>query len=450
MHTDHQSSHAYKVLAVLMALALCLTPIGSSIAQQLADPPIEVTETSNWGVGTLSDLELRYLITQMTLTEEINLVHGNTDNTCSTAYVSPSVQGCVGQAGYITGVVRLGIPPLRLVDGPAGIRLSHEATALPAPAGLVATFDPDAAKLFGAVMGREGRAINQDVLLAPMMNQVGIPTAGRNFETTGEDPYLASQLVGPLVTGVQDQGLIATLKHYVANDFENGRNSTSVKIDDRTLYEMELQPFEAGVKAGAGAVMCSYNRINDVYGCSNNTTQNQILRNEFGFTGWIMSDWGATRRSSDMFYGLDMAMPSGSTGNGWADSVLTSAVLSGTAVVSLTNDFPAVPAYTGAQWKAALDEAAFHILKQMNNAGLLEGTIFGSHYTDGTPYIPPRADLAALKPGSFAAAQTHRRRECHALEEPGQPASADQFRFRWQRRPGHGPDLNRPLHRWWG
>ena len=419
MHTHSLSSRVYKVMTVLVALALCLTPLGSSIAQPLSDPPIVVTETSSWGVGTLSDLELRYLITQMTLPEKINLVHGNPDSTCSTAYVSPSVQGCLGQAGHITGVVRLGIPPLRLTDGPAGIRLSHEATAMPAPVGLTATFDPAAAKLYGVVMGREGRALNQDVLLAPMMNQVSVPTAGRNFETTGEDPYLASQLIGPLVEGIQDQGLIATLKHYVANDFENGRNSTSVKIDDRTLYEMELQPFEAGVKAGAGSVMCAYNRINDVYACSNDKTQNQILRNEFGFTGWIMSDWGATHRTSDLIYGLDMAMPSGSTGNGWADSVLTSAVLSGTAAVSLTNDFPAVPAYSSAQWQAALDEAVFRILKQMNNAGLLEGTIFGSHYTDGTPYIPPRPDLAALKPGSFAAAQLIAEQSATLLKNEG-------------------------------
>ena len=159
------------------------------------------------------------------------------------------------------------------------------------------------------------------------------------------------------------------------NDFENSRTSTSVSVDEQTLYEGEMQAFEAGVKAGAGAIMCSYNRINDVYGCSNAIMQNQILRDEWGFEGFNMSDWGATHRSSDLIYGLDIAMPSGSTGNGWADSILQSLATNGSAAVAMTNDFPAVPAYTAAEWTAAIDQAIFRILKQMNNAGLLEGCL---------------------------------------------------------------------------
>src|SRR5436190_1997299 len=131
-----------------------------------------------------------------------------------------------------------------------------------------------------------GRATNQDVWLGPMINQVNYPTGGRNFETLGEDPYLASQLAAQEVTGVQSEGLVAELKHYAENDFENGRTSTSVTIDDQTLHETELVAFEAGIKAGAGSVMCSYNRINDVYGCGDNDTIIKILRQQLAFTGF--------------------------------------------------------------------------------------------------------------------------------------------------------------------
>ncbi len=388
---------------ILLLAALALSLIAVIVIAPTPTPA--AASTSSWGSGTLTDAELSNLIGQMTLAEKTLMLHGSSDTTCATANISPSVQGCQGQAGTVAGVARLGIPPLRLVDGPAGVRLSNYETALPAPVGLAASFSRENAYAFGAVMGKEGRATNQDVLLAPMMNQVSVPNAGRNFETLGEDPFLLAELVAPQVLGVQDQGLIATLKHFTMNDFENGRNSTSVTVDEQTLYEGEMQAFEAGVEAGAGAIMCSYNRINDVYGCSNDIMQNRILRDEWGFQGFNMSDWGATHRSSDLIYGLDLAMPSGSTGNGWSDALLQAAVTSGTAAVTLTNDFPAVPAYTAAEWAAAADQAIFRMLKQMNNAGLLEGTIYGTHYTDGTPYIPARPDKEALKAESYAVAE---------------------------------------------
>ena len=388
---------------ILLLAALALSLIAVIVIAPTPTPA--AASTSSWGSGTLTDAELWNLIGQMTLAEKSLMIRGSSDTTCATANISPSVQGCQGQAGTVAGVARLGIPPLRLTDGPAGIRLSgNYNTALPAPVGLAASFSRENAYNFGLVMGKEGRATNQDVLLAPMINQVSFPTAGRNFETLGEDPFVLAELLVPQVEGMQDQGLIATLKHFTMNDFENNRMSTSVAIDEQTLYEGEMQAFEAGVKAGAGAIMCSYNRINDVYGCSNDIMQNQILRDEWGFEGFNMSDWGATHRSSDLIYGLDIAMPSGSTGNGWADATLQSLATNGSAAVALTNDFPAVPAYTAAEWMAAIDQAIFRILKQMNNAGLLEGTTFGTHYTDGTPYVPARPDKEALKTETFAVA----------------------------------------------
>lgn len=413
MSTNHKIPRILRMMAVAMILAIWASAI-SPVTPSLNSNSSATKANGNWGIGTLTDAELWALIAQMTLDEKTAMIRGQSDTTCSGVNISPWVQGCVGQAGYMAGVPRLGIPELRLTDGPAGIRLGRVATALPVP-GIAATWDRTAAYEYGYVQGSEGRAYNQDVLLAPMINQVAIPTAGRNFETLGEDPYLMAELVAPIVRGVQDQGLIATLKHYAMNDFENGRSSTSVAIDERSLMEMELQAFESGIKAGAGAIMCAYNRVNDVYSCSNDVLLNQILRGIFGFEGWVMSDWGATHRTSDLIYGLDMAMPSGTTSNGWAPSIMQSAVLNGTAEVALTNDFPYVPAYPAEVWAAALDQAIFRILKQMNNAGLLEGTQYGS-LSDSTcapgpqppctPYVPPRPDLQALQPTSFAIAQS--------------------------------------------
>jgi len=382
--------------------------------------------------GTLDAAAIRQLIAQMTLAEKVAMIHGAPEGTnCNSnpaagpifPVISPSFAGCAGQAGYNNGVPRLGIPPLRQTDGPAGIRLGHEATALPAPVGLAATFDRSSARDFGAVMGREGRAINQDVLYAPMINAVTVPTAGRNFETLGEDAFLMGEIVAEQVKGVQSEGLIATLKHFAMNDFENARMQTSIAIDEQTLQELELPAFEKGVRAGAGAVMCAYSRVNDVYSCSSDHLLNQVLRGQFGFTGWVLSDFGATHRLSDLMYGLDSAMPQGNNaglrddpdpgtlrdppgvGDPGTGRTLTTAAIGGSPAIATFNDWPAVPAITSEQWQAALDEAVFHILTSMNDVGLLEGTSSGSRFTDGTPAVPPRPDLASLLPASFQIAE---------------------------------------------
>jgi beta-glucosidase len=404
---------------------LAVTTLGACAV--LAQP----VEAAGWGTGTLTPQNLRDLISQMSITEEIGMVHGEGDppnSAGATADCTASAVGCVGEAGWVPGVKRLGIPPLRLTDGPAGIRLAHVETAMPAPVGLTASFDRSAAQLYGKTVGDAGRATNQDVWLAPMINQVSFITGGRNFETLGEDPFLAGQLVAPEVQGVQGEGMVAMLKHFVENDFENGRTSTSVKIDDQTLHENELQAFESGIHAGAGAVMCSYNRINDVYGCANDHTLLDILKGQLGFSGFVTSDWGATHHTADLLHGLDMEQPGSAAGtSNFSTAGLTAATTSGTAAVPATNDFPAEPAHTAADWKTALDNAVFRILTEMNNIGLLEGTTAGAHHTDGTPYVPPRPDLDSLKPVSFAAAQSIAEDGATLLKNDGKalPLSSD-------------------------
>ena len=238
------------------------------------------------------------LIGKLTLTEKLSLVRGGED------------PNNLGQAGYIPGVPRLGIGPLRLTDGPAGIRVGKPATAMPAPVAMAATFNPDIARRFGATVGKEGRALGQDILLSPMVNIVRQPGAGRNFETLGEDPLLAASLVAAQVKGVQANGLIATVKHFAANNFEQGRMGVNVLIDERTLNEIYLPAFAAAVNAGAGSVMGAYNKINGTYCCENSALLETTLRQKMDFGGFVMSDWFATQSTNASIQaGLDMEMP---------------------------------------------------------------------------------------------------------------------------------------------
>ncbi|MFK4039899.1 glycoside hydrolase family 3 protein [Nonomuraea wenchangensis] len=297
------------------------------------------------------------LLRGLTLQEKIALLHGATD---------PAAKGA---AGYVPGVPRLGIPELRLADGPAGVRgtaqargrTAGQATALPAPVALAATFDPDLARRYGAVLGRECRALGMDVILAPMVNIVRVPQAGRNFETLGEDPLLAAALAAAEVRGIQGEGAIATVKHYAANNFENERQHVDVRVDERTLREIYLPAFEAAVAADAGAVMAAYPRVNGRYCAENRHLLTEILRDEWRFTGWVMSDWGGTRSDlPSIEAGLDMEMPSGARFSGLAEAV-TSGRLAGSVV----------------------DRSVRRILLQLDRFGLLSEPLNGP--TDGLP-----------------------------------------------------------------
>ncbi|HMC71735.1 MAG TPA: glycoside hydrolase family 3 N-terminal domain-containing protein, partial [Mycobacteriales bacterium] len=299
------------------------------------------------------------------------------------------------------------------------------------------------------MIGREGRATNQDVLYAPMINQVAFVTAGRNFETLGEDPFLAGELVAHETRGVQSQGLIVTLKHLAMNDFENARTNTAIMLDERMLHELELQAFERGIDDGhAGAIMCAYSRISqsdtgfDTYSCGNNLLLNTIAPGQLGFTGWVLTDFGAIHRLSDLLYGTDSAMPNGNvagirdepdpgnladppfnnnvfaSGAGFpggapgSGKTLTQAVLNGTNAIPVNGNYPPIPAVSGVEWAAALDRAVFHILRSMNRARLLEGTPYGSESNgctaaaaNCTPFVPARPDLQALMAPDIAIAK---------------------------------------------
>ena len=222
------------------------------------------------------------LVAQMTLDEKLSLLHGGTD---------PAGQG---QSGYVPGVPRLGIPELRLTDGAGGVRMATPATALPSPVALASAFDPALARQYGAVIGRDGRALGMDVLLGPTLNTIRVPYNGRNFETFSEDPLLTARTVAADVTGIQSQGMIATPKHFAVNNQETDRDTVNVNVGEQALHEIELPGFAAAVKAGAGAIMCAYNQVNGAPSCGNADLLNTVLREQWHFAGWVMSDWGAT------------------------------------------------------------------------------------------------------------------------------------------------------------
>jgi beta-glucosidase len=320
-----------------------------------------------------ADVDLDALLVAMTLDEKLSFLYGTSD---------PENRG---QAGYIPGVPRLGVPPLRLTDGPAGIRTSLPATALPAPVALAASFDPDLARRFGQVIGREGRARVQDVLLSPMVNIVRVPHAGRNFETFGEDPLLAGRMVAEEVRGIEGEGLVATVKHYVANNYENDRTTSSAEVDARPLNEIYLPGFEAAVDAGVGSVMCAYNRVNGVYSCDSQELLNDILRDRFGFAGWVMTDWFARHTVGSLERGLDQEMPGGGRmfggrGQPWAAGELVDSIRSG--------DVP----------MAAVDLAVTRILRQMDRMGLLDGS------ASIRPGMEPEAGQAVARDVAIAGA----------------------------------------------
>jgi beta-glucosidase len=226
-------------------------------------------------------------------------------------------------------VDRVGVPPIMVSDGPHGLRApvpdgdaiglnaSIPATCFPPAAGLASTWDADLLERVGAALGRESRAAGVSVLLGPGVNMKRSPLCGRNFEYFSEDPALAGTLAAALVTGLQSQGVGASLKHFAANNSETDRMTVSADVDERTLREIYLPAFEQVVRqARPWTIMSSYNRINGVYASENRWLLTDVLRDDWGFDGLVMSDWtGIARRDVCLAAGADLEMPA-SDGNG--------------------------------------------------------------------------------------------------------------------------------------
>lgn len=255
------------------------------------------------------------LVAAMTLDEKIEQIALNTGP-------NPDLPGC-GQRNdtrHIEGIPRLAVPTIRLTNGPIGVaggdcNPNPPTTALPTALSVAASWDPQASFDWGVIAGQETRNIAHYVFLAPGMNLARIGQNGRNFEYFGEDPYLSGVMAVRQIQGVQQQGVQASAKHFVANEQETGRQTMNTVVDDRTLHEIYLLPFEMAVKdAAVASIMCSYPRIDGLFACESAPLLTEILRKQWGFEGWVMSDRGATHSTAAAIKaGLDLEFNSKAT-----------------------------------------------------------------------------------------------------------------------------------------
>ena len=245
---------------------------------------------------------------QMTAAERQVLLHGPMALPFDDA---PLPAGAVPGAGFIPGIARLGVPALKESDASLGVAYvsgvrNDGATALPSGMAMASTWDPELLHAGGVVIGAEARAKGFNVMLAGGVNLLREPRNGRTFEYLGEDPWLAGTLDGAAVAGIQSQHVISTVKHYALNDQETGRMFIDVRIADAAARESDLLAFQLAIERGRpGAVMCSYNKINGAHGCSSDYLLNQVLKRDWGYKGWVMSDWGAVHGVDDALRGLD-------------------------------------------------------------------------------------------------------------------------------------------------
>jgi len=289
-------------MCYLRAIFLILIPLAGQILLAQPAPPSgnnapsrfspEALDTSLERAGAI-EKRVEGILSRMTLEEKIDFIGGNDM--------------------YTRAVPRLGIPALKMSDGPLGVRTWGPSTAYPGGIALAASWDTALAKRIGIMMGKDARARGVNFLLGPAMNIYRAPMCGRNFEYFGEDPYLAARIAVADIEGIQSQGVAATAKHFAGNNQEWDRHNVSSDIDERTLREIYLPAFEASVKeAKVGALMNSYNLLNGVYASQNDFLDNQVAKKEWGFSGIIMSDWTSTYDGvAAANGGLDLEMPFG-------------------------------------------------------------------------------------------------------------------------------------------
>src|SRR5580700_10020086 len=280
------------VVLVNVVLACVLFP------SRLQSSPQDKPSAHPWMNSSLSpDERAAMVLKEMTIDEKITLLHGTGMQGLSP--MSPLAIYSNGGAGYVPGIPRLGIPAIQMSDAAYGVRSSGEngrySTALPADVAGAASWDLDAAYEYGALIGRELRAQGYNMSLGGGINLTREPRNGRTFEYLGEDPVLAGKLVGSVMKGLQAQHVIGDIKHYALNDQESGRNAVNVNIDKRAARESDLLAFEIGLQeSGAAAVMCSYNRVSGDYACENKYLLTDVLKKDWNFKGFIVSDWQAT------------------------------------------------------------------------------------------------------------------------------------------------------------
>ncbi|KAI1503183.1 glycosyl hydrolase family 3 N terminal domain-containing protein [Biscogniauxia marginata] len=326
-----------RLLAALGVFASCAQAQDDIITSDTffygqSEPVYPTPETPAQGAWKDAVIKARKFVSQLTLEEKANLTAG-----------APSDTGC---SGVIPGIPRLRFPGTCVTDAGNGVRNTDFVTSWASGIHVGASWNKDLAYQRAFFMGGEAKAKGVNVLLGPVVGPAGrVLRGGRNWEGFSIDPYLSGRLVYQTVSGIQNAGVSACTKHFIAQEQESHRlptregpfaESVSSNVDDRTIHELYLWPFYDAVKAGTGSIMCSYNRLNNSYACANSKAQNGLLKTELGFQGYIMSDWGAQRSGvATALAGLDVAMPDGE--GTWGGN-LTLAVNNGSVPVSRIDD----------------------------------------------------------------------------------------------------------------
>ncbi|WZH46935.1 glycoside hydrolase superfamily [Fusarium acuminatum] len=311
----------------LMCLALQVTgslalPTDTHTAEEYPSP-----KGSGRGIWKSAYSKAQDFVDKLTLEEKVNVTRGfATDNVC---------------AGNTGTIPRLGWPGLCLHDAGNGVRATDLVNSYPSALHVGASWDKNLTYQRGYYMGKEFKAKGVNVLLGPNVGPLGrTPLGGRNWEGFSVDPYLTGKLSAESIIGHQDAGVIANVKHFIANEQETyrrpyfGVEAVSSNVDDKTLHEYYLWPFVDSVRAGVASVMCAYNRVNGTYACENSKLMNGILKSELEFDGFVLLDWNAQHNLESANAGLDMVMPMGGF---WGEN-LTQAVENGTVTESRVTD----------------------------------------------------------------------------------------------------------------
>jgi beta-glucosidase len=268
----------------------------------------------------------RQIVAKMTLDEKISELHGVHDAT---------------RYRMVPGVPRLGIPDFWMTNGPAGVgpggaSPQPPATAMPAPIALAATWDPELARTYGKIEAEETRSLGSLLFESPDINIARVPQGGRVFESFGEDPFLDGRIAVATIEGIQSTSIMANVKHYLANNQEDNRHAVNEEIGERALREIYMPAFEASIReAHSASLMCAYPKVNGAFNCENAPLLDGVLKKEWGFDGFVLSDWGATHSTvPSALNGLDLEMPTGV----YFDKELRKAVDAGEVPVSLLDE----------------------------------------------------------------------------------------------------------------
>jgi len=286
-----------------MRIALCAL-VFSTLT--LSTPASAANEDKPWLNPALDpDRRAELAVAQMTREEKQGLVFAYFGTDAPWKKFTTSPEARAGSAGYVPGIARLGIPPQWSTDAGLGVatqggaREKRERTALPSGLATAATWDPELAHRAGAMIGAEARASGFNIMLAGSVNLVREPRNGRNFEYAGEDPLLAGVMVGAQIKGIESNHIISTIKHFALNDQETDRNTLNVNIDRAQARMSDLLAFQIAIEqSNPGSVMCSYNRVWGDHACESDYLLTEVLRKDWGWNGFVMSDWGATHSTA--------------------------------------------------------------------------------------------------------------------------------------------------------